>query len=100
MNFKVGQKICCVKEFTSMQKGEIVPQKNIVYTVREVSREGSVRLVEIINEPRQYNEGFAECLFCSSNFAPIITNTSTADIANQIFETCNDVKEIKIPELV
>ena len=51
MNFKVGQKICCVKEFTSMQKGEIVPQKNIVYTVREVSREGSVRLVEIINEP-------------------------------------------------
>lgn len=106
MNFKIGQKVVAIKDHTSgvFKKGDVFTVKNILpsfckckQVLIDIGKSGCTvnwcRACNIDSSPNN------TMLFKETNFAPIITNTSTADIANQIFETCNDVKEIKIPEL-
>jgi hypothetical protein len=111
MNFKVGQKVVCVNPII----GEL--KKDKIYTLTSVDSCiscGAVGVCVGIKTHKKKGLGICKCglilpisgvqyseeCFDASRFAPIIENTSTADIANQIFETCNDVKEIKIPSLV
>ncbi len=65
--FDVGQKVRCVAEGTwakarAMHPDLSVPVKGGIYTVREVTNFGvpGIRLVEIVNPPHLYKEGYAE----------------------------------------
>jgi hypothetical protein len=97
MNFKVGQSVITLpskygnKWATKDKKIVTGPAPDEIVTIRKIDEIGDLYFDGYCNNYEGYDP---------NEFAPIITNTSTADIANQIFETCNDVKEIKIPSLV
>lgn len=98
MNFKVGQKVVCVVNIERICEHEkhyagTIPVKGEINTITDIESAYSDTYLSFAKYPKNVS-------FRADQFAPIIENTSTADIANQIFETCNDVKEIKIPELV
>lgn len=79
MNFKVGQKIVCVTDISKLSIRmfqEVLPLKDKVYTVRELYDSSSIRLVEIVNRPNFYKQGFAECVFMNSCFKALDYNTS------------------------
>jgi len=75
---KPGQKIR-LKDglaFSRRVPGEIGPQPGVTYTIRDVvittpSVGVCFLLVEIINEKRQYNDGFAEVNFNCGSFVPL-----------------------------
>jgi hypothetical protein len=73
---KVGDKVVCVIE-TSWWKtpdDEILPQENVEYTIRTIEVSGAdvfLRLVEIVNAPQMYMQGFSECRFIADAFRPI-----------------------------
>lgn len=115
MNFKVGQKVVCVSVSPNSnvcRHVSTVLKKGAVYTIKSISYNSCCgKMLLDVGIKSDADEVKCTCgrirkktgniwEFDASRFAPIIENTSTADIANQIFETCNDVKEIKIPELV
>lgn len=79
MTFHVGQKVVCVDECPPeyrLQHEDIVfPVKGAVYTIRDTMFEGGkawVRLVEIVNKPQQYDDGWDECDFWAGHFRPAV----------------------------
>ena len=87
--FEVGQMVVCVKNIEPSIYGEAVPSKNSVYTVRSIYRlagEEGIRLREIVNQPRGYQEGTAECAFKIACFAPVRPQSIQifTDIANGV----------------
>jgi predicted RNA-binding Zn-ribbon protein involved in translation (DUF1610 family) len=110
MNFKVGQKVASLFTTCARKRGEV-----FTVTGSYVCPNCGDNLITFgVSHGFSSGESSNTCATCykptgffvsewcdnASTFVPVIENTSTADIANQIFETCNDVKEIKIPELV
>lgn len=87
----VGTKVCCIWELDA-QCGETVPTVGRIYTVRDIEpshdpafAELFIRLNEIINSPRLYENGFHECNFSIEAFRPI--DDSAIDIFREIART-------------
>lgn len=72
--FEVNQKIVCVRDDWTSDRTEILPKKGETYTIREITNFGFValRLKEIVNPGRQYEEMFGEVTFDASHFRPLI----------------------------
>ena len=79
--FHVGQKVVCITDMSwcihnPNYRGETIPVKDGVYTVRsfatDVFGRDCMLLHEIINEHRCYIEGVLECAFDVNHFRPII----------------------------
>lgn len=69
-----GRKVVCIQDEWYTLNGEQVPVAGKVYTIREIgSTNGGIyiRLMEIVNAPRQYANGFAECAFDLDGFRPV-----------------------------
>jgi hypothetical protein len=78
MMFHVGQKVVCVDEFDFIEPDEVPPVKGHVYTIRGMTDKGEglfIVLEEIVNLPRQYDEGFAEAEFDAECFRPVRTTS-------------------------
>lgn len=91
MTFRVGQKVVCISEGCEFgYNDEIVPQKGQIYTVREVlpaihyPGELVIRLVEIVNRPRQYRDSFTECSFRAVRFRSIVEKKTDISFAHEI----------------
>jgi len=82
--FKVGQKVVCIDAIVSARNGETIPKVGSVYTVREFHGCDSIRLVEIVNTPRQYYNAFGECSFYTYKFKPLQEERGTATIEDFI----------------
>lgn len=73
--FQFGQKVVCLVEASSwlVLNGETPPRKGGIYHIREICELGAgVRLREIVNTPRHYEDRFIECSFNASAFRPVI----------------------------
>ena len=82
--FKVGQKVVCIDAIVSARNGETIPKVGSVYTVREFHGCDSIRLVEIVNTPRQYYNAFGECSFYTYKFKPLQEERGTSTIEDFI----------------
>lgn len=72
MSFQVGQNIVCVCESESRPDKTVTTINGQIYTVRDVHpASDAVRLVEIINAPFKYIEGFHEAYYAASLFRPV-----------------------------
>jgi hypothetical protein len=78
MTFRVGQKVVCNRN-TKWEGGfqdEIDPIYGHIYTIRGIVHypfgPAGLLLVEIVNAPRSYEEGFYECDFQAPNFRPVV----------------------------
>lgn len=72
---KVGDKVVCVKKVNAYN-GEICPVVGEHYTVRDmyynkIYSRWAIRVVEIINTPRHYNDGYNEADFPANKFRPV-----------------------------
>lgn len=78
MTLRIGQKVCCVKDFGGVNSyGITAPALGMVYTIREFENRGtepSLRLVEIVNEPMRWSNvtGLVECGFATRHFRPVV----------------------------
>jgi len=84
---KVGSKVICIGLFKKERKDEIVPEKGKIYTIRDCniqarpgSSEVGCRLEEIVNEKRNYPEGYLECIFNQDKFREIEDTPDLSDI--------------------
>lgn len=86
MTFRVGQKVVCIRKdaWEGGYQDETDPIYGHVYTIREIVDypHGPVGLllVEIVNPPRHYAEGFHECDFQSPNFRPVVERNTDISI--------------------
>lgn len=72
----IGQRVVCVDDKGFNEKGLIYPIKGKVYTIREVKYypDGdfySFRLEEIVNQPKEYKQGYGEKAFREFRFKPL-----------------------------
>lgn len=77
----VGMKVVCISGPLIQNRTKITqPIIGSIYTIREIFPCSpqkvdlcpiSIRLIEIINTPRQYLEGFSECKFFACRFRPL-----------------------------
>lgn len=91
--FYVGQKVVCVvnwKHHNGFHGGfgsEILPQRDVVYTVREIvvypDGEAGLRLMEIRNYANPYSYGPGECSFAVRYFRPV---TDISDLQSIVAE--------------
>jgi len=79
MSFHVGQRVVCIDDrFQGGYGIEALPRKSHTYTIRGVRISGwegcptCVVLEEILNQPRQYRNGFHEAHFDARGFRPVI----------------------------
>lgn len=94
MTFYVGQKVVCVDDRKRFDRfndpREITPVKGTVYTVREIvpSNQFSfgVLLLEIVNEPIQYLEGYGEMYFNPRRFRPAVSPKTDISIFEKILD--------------
>lgn len=98
--FHVGQKVVCVwATWNPRIHKETAPEKDKVYTVREVTSYNNVagiRLVEIVNPHYKYDEGFNECAFDAKGFRPLEEKKEYK--AMEIFRKIAADPKIKITE--
>lgn len=75
---KVGDRVICIKDdWQKAFRNEVLPQKDKVYTIRELTLYdgvAGVRLEEIRNEVKQYTNHSGECAFNRVGFVPIKDN--------------------------
>lgn len=73
---KPGAKCVCQKDvWPDQEYGEVVPWRGQLLTIRTVELvDGILALtfVEIVNQPKQYVEGFFECCFSIRWFRPVV----------------------------
>lgn len=86
---KVGQKVVCIDGQFNATYGEVVPVNGELYTVREVFQTQdflvpvAVRLVEIVNDPRNYCFGWMECGFDARQFR-VVDSSFGEEVAEKI----------------
>ena len=92
-NFKIGQRVLCVKNFKSSQ-GErfknVKPLKGITYTIRGIEHmEEGIGLLfeEIINPKYSYTDSFGEKVFSAEHFRPLIYNDAKSEILEKFKQT-------------
>ena len=92
--FKVGDKVVCIDDNWGFFRGELVPVKGEVYTVRFTTQyrgRQCIRLFELKNEPREYDK-FTECVFGSERFRKVdeqrkrLTNKVTQKLVEELEE--------------
>lgn len=74
--WRVGEKAVCISDTWKTHCGETAPLKGTVYTIENIeicpfSGEIGFQLLELINTPRRYLGGLAECNFRSTGFRPL-----------------------------
>lgn len=79
MNFKIGQRVVCVDPPTIQRGDEILPIAGRIYTIRGFLGE-SICLVEIVNNPHQYNDSYGEVHFKAYRFRPLLYENATKEI--------------------
>lgn len=74
--FHVGMRVVCVDDnfLSHGTRGEITPSNGGIYTIREITPRYAFRLVEIVNKPLEYKQGFGECSFQPRRFRPAHEN--------------------------
>jgi len=85
-----GAKVVCTRrKWRDVWPGEIAPSFGQILTIREtreaVDGLGGLDLLfeEIVNAPQHYREGFLECGWHHSRFAPLVsTKTEDEDLAH------------------
>lgn len=86
MTFRVGQKVVCWNADwpkASYYGEEVLPQKDEVYTIRElleIAGRTLLRVNEIRNPVMDYNFGKYECAFHISRFRPIVERKTDISI--------------------
>jgi hypothetical protein len=103
MGFFVGQKVTLVLDIINRGREENRPRKGEVYTVRTVEWANDVgseaiRLVEIVNIPRQYNNAFGELRFISKCFRPVVEKKTDISIFTAML-TPHKNKTVKVKAL-
>ena len=98
-NFYVGQKVVCFSVNPSPYPCHHIEvsklQINKIYTIREIikfSDRYSLRLVEIVNEPRYFTNGFGEASYKIVRFKPLIEKKTDISIFTEILN--NSTKEL------
>lgn len=75
LDWRVGMRVVCVDDQPSDGRGEVYPVESQVYTIRALSLtddgQVKIRLVEIVNAPMAYRQGFHECWFRARRFRPV-----------------------------
>lgn len=75
MNFHVGQLVVCVAPPVRLTAMRQQPKIGTVYTVRDNGwgepDEPTIRLVELISEPRHYRQGWGEHAYVAARFRPV-----------------------------
>ena len=73
----VGMKVVCHRRFLSMEPFEKGPLEDTIYTIRTIEPsfdedpDPAIRLVEIVNPPFPYAEGYHEVQFIARHFRPV-----------------------------
>lgn len=89
MNFRIGQKVVCVKrgQWSVVLYGETVPEFGKIYTVRgfdpylDAGGSAGIFLEEIVNPPHQYRNAYGEASFCVTKFRPVIERKTEVGMA-------------------
>lgn len=74
MSFVPGMLVACVRDDWTHTQNDTRPQKGRVYTVRDTllsSGRFGLRLVEIVNPPRQHVDLFCETAWDAEHFRPL-----------------------------
>ncbi len=85
-NFRVGQRVVCVrdaKDIIDHDPREAGPQKDSIYTVREVLLEDDgfyLLFDEIRNQPRYYADGYGEVCWHHEGFRPVVDRKTDISI--------------------
>lgn len=109
MSFHIGQKVVCIFDAWSRPYGEDVPQKDQIYTIRDIIHDSKIdqigfRLHEIRNIPHPFTrsgkEVIEESAFNSHGFRPLIekklgTETGMA-ILRKIAQDASKERELVI----
>lgn len=88
--FRVGQKVVCWNADwpkANYYGEEILPQKDEVYTIRElleIAGRKLLRVNEIRNPAMDYNFGEYECAFHITRFRPIVERETDISFAHEI----------------
>ena len=110
--FHVGQKVVCIKTHSQgvvikdkvyIVRGNVSPCKCECVDVGVIEQDYKNEYGELYKQERCPNCGMIykytrKWYLLSKRFAPITEITSTADIAAEIFNTHEELKEIKIPQ--
>lgn len=107
VNWYIGQKVVCIADGWVARNGEACPQKDKIYTIREImveSGEGCLRFNEIRNTPNYYLWNgvriLAECAFHDSWFRPLEEKKKGTEtgmtILNKILTDANEKRKAKI----
>lgn len=87
--FYVGQKVVCIKDKPTSPSGygdEAWPVKGCVYTIRTLCCRGFVRLVEIVNDKREYRRGWSEVSFAKDGFRPLVDRPTSLEWVDEIIK--------------
>ncbi len=85
---EIGSLVVCIKTFYVDESGITIPQKNTIYTVRDILNvsEGKGLLLEEIRNPVRYylkDKGYHEKIFDITGFIEIQESTTALEILNQ-----------------
>lgn len=91
MNFKIGQKVVCIVDKWEYRGTEMkLPLKDGIYQIRGFylspwgGPQVGLYLEEIVNPPRQWNEGYGECAFNAERFRPLIERKTSIAVFEKI----------------
>lgn len=104
--FKIGQKVIVLFDANGVKKDDIITVIDIVTCMC-----GETYVNYGVKHDLAKENSMCPCCYKSlksngywwrhsSGFAPIIENTSTSDIAQQIFSQHFELQEVKIPEYI
>jgi hypothetical protein len=104
--FYVGQRVVCVDDRPLRGcRFSTVPKLGVKYTIRDLRAEFGVQVVEIVNTPRLYREGFMEAWYNPRRFRPIEEKSHDISIFRAIAKgvtdgrpIIDDPQHIEIPE--
>lgn len=106
MTFRVGQKVVCIETWRLGKLGygdEIGPVAGRIYTIRQIGtclvphypRQICVRLQEIDNGVRWYENGPYEAAFRASRFRPLIERKTDISFAHEILRKVSQSDQVQ-----
>ncbi len=100
MKWFIGQKIVCIDDMSNGDKSVIRPEKDVVYTIRDIfdlkrqDKQLTFLLREIVNDKRlykDYEEGIGEKCWLESHFRPV--KETDIEVFNKILQNINNQKK-------
>lgn len=97
---KVGDKVTPLIEqgCWNAMRGEAVPVFGVVYTIRKIMQEPDgiyLWLVEIVNAPKHYPDGFMEVAFYALDFRPVETRPTDICVFTSMLKPA-DVRVVEV----